>query len=169
MAAAAAMAGGLSVIVYGIIRNDPARSLGGACLAITALTLISLTVLRRWIVDTSDERRILDAARRHAEAERSRYFAAQAALENEQGRLNRDMAAERLSLAVRLQVERETMAADFEEKRATLISETMEATVRMVHGGKLAPKRLPSCNLIQFPEQQSRERERSRGHNEVAP
>lgn len=168
------LAGGVSIILYGILRNDLARALGGACLAMTALTLVALIAIRRWVTDTSDERRVLAAAQRHAEGERSRYFAAQAALENEQGRLNRDMAAERAALTTRLMAEREAVAAEFEERRAALIAETMEATVLMIHNNKLAPETPTKSKVIQLREHQQqrhpeRERERERGHGVVGP
>ncbi|MDL5205064.1 hypothetical protein [Streptomyces sp. ALI-76-A] len=171
-AAGTAVVGGLSVVVYGTIVDDLPRTLGGTCLTLTALTLLALILIRNWIVDTRDERRILAAAQRETVAERSRYFAAQAALENEQGRLNRDMAAERAGLAARLQAEREALAAEFEERRATVIAETMEATFRMFHDGKFAPGVPEQSKVIQLREHQQQrhpERERSREHGVVRP
>lgn len=171
-AAATAVAGGLAVVLYGIIRSDTARAMGGTCLTLTALTAIALIIIRRWVVNTADERRILAAAQREAVAERTRYIAAQAALENEQGRLNRDMAAERAALTVRLKTEREAMADEFEERRASLIAETMDATVRMVVEGKLAPTVPTQSKVIQFRERQQPrqpERDRSREHGVVGP
>lgn len=139
----------------------------------TALILTSLVLIRRWIVDTSEERRTLAEAQREAQAEKSRYIAAQAALENEQGRLNRDMATEQQRIAGQLIAERKAMFAEFEERKAALIAETMEATFRMFHNGKFAPEETSrQCNLIQFPGQQPEplpERERSRGHGVVGP
>ncbi|MGA6223531.1 hypothetical protein ACPESV_24740 [Streptomyces umbrinus] len=170
--ATAGLTGGLAVALYGTLANDLARTLGGTCLTLTALTAIALILIRRWIVDTKDERRILAAAQRQAEGERSRYVAARAALENEQGRLNRDMAAEKQGLAARLHHEREALRGEFEERRAGLIAETMEATVMMVRGGKFDVEKKPSGNLIPFPQQhQSAElqRERSREHGVVGP
>lgn len=164
------MAGGLTVVVYGTLRDDLARALGGTCLTLAALTAIALILIRRWIVDTSDERRILAAAQREAERERARYFAAQAALENEQGRLARDRAAERYADAAKLKAERDAMAADFEDRRGTLIAETMEATIRMIRGNKLNPPKPIEGNLIPFPHQQAaRAPERSREHGVVGP
>lgn len=171
-AAGAAAAGGLAVVLYGTLRDDLARAVGGTAVAFTALTVLALILLHRWIADTSDERRILAATQRESVAERSRYFAAQAALENEQGRLNRDMAAERAALAARLQAEREALAAEFEEQRATLIAETMEATVLMIRDGKLAPDTQTQSKVIQIRERQAQrqlERERSREHGVVGP
>jgi hypothetical protein len=156
------------VILYGIIHNEAAPSVGGAFLTITALALLTLVTIRKWIVDTSAERRTLAEAQRHAEDERSRYVTLQAALTNEQGRLSRGMAAERAGLTARLNAEREVMQAELEESRATIISETMEDTVRMMLGGKFAPEPAATCNLIQFPQQQP-ERERSREHGVVGP
>ncbi|KAF2774688.1 DUF3147 family protein [Streptomyces sp. OM5714] len=168
VAAAVTLLGGLAVIVYGIIRHNLAWSLGGACLTMPVLTLIALVVVRRWIVDTRQERIALSIAQRHAEGQRTRYIALEAALENEHGRLVRDMAAERAQMAARLQAERDAMEAEFEERKATLICETMEATVRMFRGGKFAPETPAKGNLIRFPEKLPAQ-ERSREHGVVGP
>jgi hypothetical protein len=162
--------GGVAAILHGIIRNNPTHSMGGGFLALTGLTVIALVVIHQWVTDTTDERRALAAAQREAQARKDTYLAAQAALENEQVRLNRDMAAERAGIAVRFRADREAMAADFEERRASLIAETMQATVLMMRDGKLAPQ--PSAKLIPFPHQQAErqpERERSREHGVVGP
>jgi hypothetical protein len=170
-AGGAATVGGLSVVLYGTLNNDVTRTIGGTCITIVALTIVALILLRHWIVDTSEERRILGAAQRAAQAERARYFAAQAALENEQGRLHQDMAAERASLTARLQAEREAMAAEFEEQRASLVAETMEATFLMFHNGKFAPAAQRENKVIQLREHQQRHpvRERSREHGVASP
>jgi hypothetical protein len=168
--AGATVAGGLSAVLYGTLRNDIARAVGGTCVTLTALTVVALVLIRQWIRDTADDRRLLAAAQREAQAERSRYFAAQAALEVEQGRLARDRSAEQRADAARLKAEREVMASEFEERRAALIAETMEATVLMMRGGELNPP--PSGNLIPFPHQQAErqpERARSREHGVVGP
>lgn len=148
---------GLATLLHGLIQTIPTHAVGGGFLTLTGLTVIALVLLHRWITDTADERRSLAAAERSTQAERARYFAAQAALENEQGRLNRDMAAERAALTARLEAERQAMAAEFEEKRAELISQTTEATFRMIHNGKFAtPKPTPS-RVIPFPQQPQRQ------------
>lgn len=171
-AAGTATTGGLVVVLYGTLDDNLARTLAGTCLTLVALTVLALVLIRQWIVDTRDERRILAAAQRQAEGERTRYIASQAALENEQGRLNRDMAAERYALTARLNAEREKLAAEFEERRAALIAETMEVTVRMMRDGKLAPAPSTTGNLIPFPHQHPQPettRARSREHGVGAP
>ncbi|MFI1728245.1 hypothetical protein ACH40E_03190 [Streptomyces acidicola] len=173
VSAAVVMVAGLSVILYGVIYNDLARSLGGACLTMTALTLIALVAIRKWITDTSEERRVLAAAVRDTQAERTRYIAAQAALENEQGRLARDVAAERAGLAAKLIAEREAMATEFEEKRNQLVSEAMNTGVAMFLSSRREHTKAPvRGDVIQFPNQQGEpepERVRSRGHGVVGP
>ncbi|NED73316.1 hypothetical protein G3I51_13385 [Streptomyces sp. SID9944] len=133
-----------------------------------ALTGIILTVVHKWVTDTSTERTALGAAQRETQAERTRYIAAQAALENEQARLHRDLAAERAALSESIKAERTALAAEFEERRASLIAETMEATVLMIRDGKFAPDTLPTGQLIRFPRQGApaveSHRERSREH-----
>lgn len=169
------MLGGLPALLYGILHDDTARSIGGACLIMTALILTSLVAIRRWIVDTSEERRALADAQREARDEHHRYIASQAALENEQARLNRDMAIERQRIAAQLIAEREALRDEFEERKAALVAETMEATFLMIKGGKFAPEEEPrQNNLIQFPEKLPTQgpapsRERSREHGVVGP
>lgn len=166
---AAAMSAGLIAVAHGMLVSNTAHSVGGAALLIVAATLISLACLRHWIIDVTEERRLLGAATRAAQDERTRYIALKAALENEQGRLNRDMATERHRIAAQLIAEREAMLAEFEEKRATVITETMEATVRMMRSGK-ATTRETTGRLIPFPQQQPElTRERSREHGVVGP
>lgn len=166
------MVGGLSVVLYGTFRPNLAHTLGGTCVTLTAITTLALILIRHWIVDTSEERRTLSAAQREAQAEQSRYVALQAALENEHGRLNRDLAAERAGLTVRLKAEREAMAAEFEEQRASVIAETMEETILMIRDKKLAPPTAVQSKVIQLREHQQQrhlERERSREHGVVGP
>lgn len=164
---AGALLTGAAVTLHAVARADPAQALGGLCITMVAITLIALFFIHRWFTNTSQERRALAVATRDADDERNRYISLKAALENEQGRLARDMAAERASLAVRLATEREALRSEFEERRASLIAETMEATVRMYRNGKLAPQHAVKGNLIPFPQQL--ERERTRGHNVVGP
>jgi hypothetical protein len=171
-AAAGVTLTGLLAILYGITRDGLPRSIGGLGLTIVGLTTLVLLVIRRWITDTSEERTRLASATAAAQTEKARHFAAQAAMELEQGRLRRDLDAERIALFARLTAEREAMLDEFEDRRATLISETMEATVLMMRGGKLPAPAAPAGNLIEFPRQHCErhpERARSREHGVVGP
>jgi hypothetical protein len=166
--AAVVMTAGLAVIFYGIVRGDPAHSISGVALTTTALTLIALLVIKRWVTDTADERRQLATATQAAQDEREKYFAAQTVLENDQQRLLRDAAADRARAEATLIAEREAMAAEFEEKRASLICETLATVAELMQN----QKDQPCGSVIQFPTQQSvrvPEQERSRGHNVVGP
>ena len=172
-AAVMLMLAGMSVILYGVIRSDLARSLGGACITMPALVLLALVAIRAWITDTRDERRVLAAATRETQAERSRYIAAKAALVNEQGRLNRDVASERARLTATLIAEREALAAEFEEKRAQLVCETMTEAWELFRKAERAEHARPSRgDVIQFPTQHGErqpERARSREHGVAGP
>lgn len=175
-AAATAMLGGLGTILYGVLQHDLPISVAGLGLTLTALTAVALILLRGWITDTQQERQLLAASQREAQAEKSRHFAARAAMEVEQGRLTRDRQAERRADERRLRAEREAMERQFEEQRAVLIAETMEATFLMIHKGKFAPAEPTRSKVIQFPKdlphqqpQHRAERERSREHGGVAP
>jgi hypothetical protein len=171
-AATAALLAGPAAILYGIARDEQPSSTGGLGLTVIGLTILILIVIRKWVTDTLTERLALGAAQREAQTQRDRYVAAQAALENEQGRLRQDLNAEHLALAARLEVERAAIERDFEEQRAALIAETVEATFLMIHSGKCAPTRNGTGNLIQFPQQHPQhqaERTRSREHGVVGP
>lgn len=142
---------GLGIVLIGIVRNDPARAAGGSCLTITALTLIALVVIRRWITDTSAERtRHLDAARA-AHDERIRYIAAQAALSSERTRMRRDSAAETARLKTQLAAEREALQDQFDAERGRLICESFKAGVLMQESGVLDAPSANETGVIQFP------------------
>lgn len=170
--AATITAAGFAVILHSTMRGNAAGSIGGTCLVMAALTLIVLTVIRRWVVDTREERRTLATATQQAQAEQTRYIAVQAALESERGRLTRDAAADRAHTAARLAAERKAMESEFEEQRARLAAESFRTGVEMERSGALKPQPHATGNLIRFPRQQpdqAPERERSRGHNVVGP
>lgn len=169
--ASAVVLGGLTLTLYGAWRDQLTHSLAGVVLSMVALTAIILVVIRRWVTNTSTERMVLAAAQRETQAERTRYIAAQAALENEQVRLRRDLDAERAALAAAAKVERAALAAEFEERRAALVSEAMEATFRMIRDGKFAPAP-KSGTVIRFPHQEQAtapQHERSRERGGVGP
>ena len=170
--AVAASLAGLALLGKGVLKDSVPSTMAGSCLIIVALTAISMALIRTWVSDTTDVRNAMAASQRAAERERSRYIALQAALESEQGRLNRDMAAARQCMARDLVAEREALRGEFEEKRATLVSETMEATFHMFRGGKFATDATTAGQLIQFPRQEQAaapQRERSREHGKVRP
>ncbi|MFJ9234093.1 hypothetical protein ACIRJ3_03800 [Streptomyces anulatus] len=143
---------GLSIVLYGIVAEDLPRTVGGAIFTMTALTLIALVLIRRWITTTAAERQRLGDAVREADAERMRYVAAQAALEVERSRLRRDAAAEREQVNARLAAEREAMSTQFEEQRAELVCTTMETTVQLYRAGAFDPSDPASyARVIGFP------------------
>lgn len=158
--------GGVALTLSGIVSNQVPHSLGGVGAIMIALTATVLLVIRRWVTDTRNERSILAATQRETQAERTRYIAAQAALENERTRMRRDLDAEHLALVERARVEREALDDEFEERRGDLINETMEAAVRMFSNGKFAPDTRRGATLIQFPQPQQN---RSREHGVVGP
>lgn len=170
--AAGVMLGGIGLTLHGVWRDQPAHSLAGVVLSMIALTVIILTVVHHWVTDTSTERTALAAAQREAQAERARAFAAQAALENEQGRLYRDLAAECAKNRARLEVDRAIMQQEFEDARSQLAADAMEILASWVEDGKVCPPEPGTGNLIPFPKQQpapAPQRERSREHGVVAP
>ncbi|MFD4257783.1 hypothetical protein ACFWR9_09125 [Streptomyces sp. NPDC058534] len=166
------MATGFAVIVRSTSHDNVAGSIGGACLVMVGLTLAILIFVRRWVCDTRDERRILAATQREAQAERTRYIAAQAGLTNESGRMNREMAAERARVTATLKVEREAMQADFEGTRAKECAEAFRTGAEMERAGVFKKRQQPlRGNLLTFPKQQPEapEPERTREHGVVGP
>lgn len=164
--------GGFALTLYGLGRDQLTYSLTGVAITMVALAAIILTVIHHWVTDTRTERACLAAAQREAQAERTRYIAAQAASENEQVRRLRDLDAERARLAARARAEREALLAAFEEQRATLISETMQATFQMFHEGRFNPATDSGATVIQLPRQQpddAPQRERARGRGVAGP
>lgn len=170
--AAVLLTSGFAAIIHSVSTDNVAASIGGACLVMVALTVTVCVLVRHWIVDTNTERAILAAAQHEAQAERSRYFAAQAALENEMGRLNRDMAAERARIARSLAAEQAKLRAQFEEERAELAAEAFRTGVEMERAGMLKPGAEKTQGvLIRFPRhpEHAAEQERSREHGHVGP
>ncbi|MFB7461214.1 hypothetical protein [Streptomyces sp. NPDC056188] len=168
-AAAGILAIGITVIARGAADDDLSDSICGACLIMMALSTGICVLVRHWVVATGDERRVLAAALRQTQAERTRYIAAQAGLENERSRLSRDMAAERARITATLAAERAQLEADFEEQRAQLAADSFRTGVEMERAGMLKPGRQPvRNNLIQFPER-TPERARSREHGGAVP
>ncbi|MGY5048230.1 hypothetical protein ACWDE0_21760 [Streptomyces sp. 900105755] len=170
--AAGVVLAGFAVIVQSIPHDRVAGSIAGACLVMLGLAGLILAFGRHWIVNTSEERRLLAVSQRQADDRRTMYIAAQAALENEQGRLNRDVAAERARNAATLKAERERMRREFEASRAQEIADAFRTGAEMERAGLLKPGKTPAGNLIRFPKQEhqaaperatGRERARERG------
>ncbi|MFD5002160.1 hypothetical protein ACFWMV_04560 [Streptomyces mutabilis] len=163
---------GFAVIIRSASDQNAAGSIGGACLVMVALSLVILVLVRAWVCNTNEERRILAAAQREAQSERTRYLAGQAAQINELGRNRREMAAERARLAATLQAERAAMKAEFENTRAKELSEAFQTGAEMERAG-VFKKRQPAerGNLLKFPKRQAEapEQERSREHGVVGP
>lgn len=161
----AVLAVGVLVALYGIERNDVPRSLGGTCLIVTALTIVALTTIKRWIANVEKERGRLAEAAHVAQTEAAKYFAAQAGLAAEKARMLRDAEAERAALAARLKVEREALHDEFEEQRNALIDSTFEKAVLLERSGALKDLDLGHERAVvtqMFPHQQP-ERVRDRG------
>lgn len=169
-AGAALLTAGLLVGAHGVIRSEIPRALGGIALGFTGLFLIALVAVRRWICDTKEERRDLAQSRREADATQHKYLAAQANLESEMIRLNRDLNTERHRIAATLVAERQSMLAEFEKQRLQITTEAFRTGVEMERAGMLKPDEPVPPNLIQFPKQQPQaDREHSREHGVVHP
>lgn len=161
VAAALTATAGISLILYGVARDDLACALGGASVTTVTLTLVTLTAIRRWITDTQAERSRLAESIRSATDERTRYIAAQASIEMERQRLSRDAAADRAQTHAVLAAERAKMQDDFDDQRAQLVCDTLEAGVELMRKHKAAEATQERARVIAFPKQEG-ERARSR-------
>jgi hypothetical protein len=171
-AAAVVMLGGVALTIHGVWRAQAPHSLAGIVLSMIALTVIILTVIHHWVTDTSTERLALGKAQREASAEQARYIALQAALEIDQARLYRDIAADRAADQTRLKNERQAMQQEFEDARTELVNDAMATFATWVVNGKVQPPERQSGNLIRFPHQghqPGQTPERQREHGGVAP
>jgi hypothetical protein len=179
-AAGTVLLGGLALTLHGVWRDQATHSLAGVVISMIALTVIILTVIHKWVTDTSTERAVLAATQREAQVQRDRYFAAQVLLENEQGRLARDWAMERARHTRELIAERAAMEEEFELARGEISSEAMKLFASWIVGGKVCPPEDPTSNLIRFPNQapqprqhpepcREQTRERGREHGVVGP
>jgi hypothetical protein len=161
---------GFAATAYSALHHQVAGSITGACLVISALTWVSLIRIKRWVTNTSNERRTLADATRAADQERNRYVAAQAAAEIEHSRRQQDLAAERASIEARLTAERAKMRKDFEDERAQIMRDAFRTGVEMERAGMLKPDAPQLGNLIQFPtDLPKQQREQAREHGVVQP
>ncbi|MGW3144902.1 hypothetical protein ACWDG1_09510 [Streptomyces sp. NPDC001177] len=175
-AAVTLLLGGLALTLHGVWRDQATHSLAGLVTCMIALTVIILTVIHKWVTDTSTVRTILAATQREAQAKHDRYLTALAMLENEQARLYRDLASERAANNALLKTERAAMEEEFELARAKVAGEAMEILASWIVDGKVQPPEHPVGNLIRFPDQTPQplphpehRRERPRNHGVVRP
>lgn len=152
-ASGAVITAGLAVVLWGVWRNDPARAAGGACLTITALTLVTLVLVKGWVTDTTAERRRLAEAAKQYDDEHSRYIAAQAALEVERDRMRRDVEYATERAAAQLVAERAKLQSEFDSERNALICATFESAFEILKGGLPAEATTRGRSVIPFPEQ----------------
>ncbi|MFF5670323.1 hypothetical protein ACFY8S_09325 [Streptomyces hygroscopicus] len=158
---------GSVTVAVGIALRHPALAIGGTCLAMTALAGIILLSVRTWITDVSAERCQLQLAARDLDTERTRYVAAQAALQEERGRMRADLASIQTQTRQELEREREALRQEFDDRRAELIRETFEEAVRMVRAGLLDTPE-PRGTVVRFPAQgHPAERDRVRGRDVI--
>ncbi|MFD8866076.1 hypothetical protein ACFV1F_17155 [Streptomyces sp. NPDC059590] len=134
------LATGGAAIAAGVIVKQPALAVGGTCLAMVSLTGIVLMSVRSWITDVSAERHQLQLAARDLDAERTKYIASQAALQEERSRMRTDLANEQARTRQQLEQEREAIRQEFDDQRGQLICETFEETVRLIRAGLLDPQ-----------------------------
>lgn len=158
---------GAVLLTIGVIEDSLPETITGFTLTICASLATCLHIVHRWIVDTAHERDALHEATQRRDHERERYLAGQFTIEAELKRIRLDAVAAARRADEALQAERVALHAAFEEKRAGLISETLEAAVQMIdEGGLLDPPRSAARGrtVLPFPAQPA-DHERARGRD----
>ncbi|MFF4369686.1 hypothetical protein [Streptomyces sp. NPDC001594] len=148
----------MGVVVYGIVANDLARSLGGGITAFTAALLLSLAKMRSWTTDAKAERARLAKALQAADDERTRYVAAQGAQMQEESRRIRDLEAERIALRAQADVERARLLQELEDERAQIQIDAYLTGVDHGRRGILNASPARPGRVVQFPTPGIRER-----------
>ncbi len=153
--AAVAAAAGIALTTHGVAQESAPHALGGVAFTMIALTLLILLAVRRWIIDTSAERTRLAEATRSANDERTKYIAAQTAVEMERQRLTRDAAADRARTLALLDAERAAMQDAFEEQKAQLVADTLEVGAKLFRDRAAGEQaRHDHARVIEFPKQE---------------
>jgi len=165
--AAATLCVGAALLTIGVAEDRLPETITGFALTVCAALAISLHVVHRWITNTAQERDALHEATLRRDDERAKYLAGQYAVEAELKRIRLDAVAAARRADKALQAERVTLHAAFEEKRAALISQTLEAAVQMIDEGGLldAPRNAErGRTVLPFPAQPA-DHERARGRD----
>jgi hypothetical protein len=102
-----------------------------------ALAFVALTLIRRWVTDTSAERGRLATAETAAHDEHARYIAGLAALDAERIRVRRDATVAAGRQRAQLTAERERMDNALEAKRAEISAEAFRTGALMERAGLL--------------------------------
>lgn len=164
---------GLALCADGVIRDKGTDALAGAALTFTALTVVALSLIHRWMTDTRAERCRLARDEERALEERATFFALKAHNEAEMTRMHRDVIAERARNAAALAAERAEMYAQVEKDRLQIETRAFQTGVLFERAGMLEPEAAPKAtNLIPFPKPAPAaepQQERSREHGVVGP
>lgn len=146
---AAAVGGGAAL--HGAYTDFNPHTISGMMLLLAASTFLILSRVRAWIGDNRAEReRLRDEGDKLAD-QRTRYFAAQAALECERDRIRADLRASQIAAEQTLADERDAMQQEFDDKRAELTRSTFQTAVEMVQDGLLEPGETTGARVIPLP------------------
>ncbi|MFJ4990015.1 hypothetical protein ACIP9H_40245 [Streptomyces sp. NPDC088732] len=159
---------GITVILWGVWLEEPARAIAGACLALTASALIALHLIRGWVTDTTAERARLAESTRRADDEYDRYVAGRAAQTAERERMRRDTEMAAAAMARQLDSERRKMQDQFDAERSDLIARTFATSFELLQHGLPTPSQGRDRSrdvVIPFPAQHPAEVEQSRGRD----
>lgn len=128
---------GAGIALRGAFLPSTPHTVAGMCLLLAASTLLTLSLVRGWLIDSSAERARLREQGDKLEAERTGYVAAHAALSAERDRVRADLRDAQEETRRTLAREREAMRDEFDAERSELIRSTFETAVRMVQDGLL--------------------------------
>ncbi|WKD36565.1 hypothetical protein [Streptomyces xanthophaeus] len=154
------------IVAYGIVEHSMEASVGGGLAGLAASAMLTLAKVRAWTVDTTEERRQLEEAKRQAHDTHTRYVAAEGALEGEHRRRVRDLEGERAALLRQVEAAKADLDDRYEAQREALIIESMQTGIKLYLAGLLnAPATAPEAKIMPFPgQQQQAARARATGH-----
>jgi hypothetical protein len=159
---------GATFIALGLAGDATPETLAGVVLCISAQMLASMRLIYRWVTDTSVVRASLLLSKQRHDEEAAKYSAGLLAIAAEQDRTRREAIAGARRRDETLKIEREALQAEFEEKRATLVCQAIEAGVRLAQSGKLDEAPARERVVVPFPMQPvDYERARDRGRDVI--
>lgn len=169
-AAGVILAAGLTLVARGLAHNATPETLVGVVLCISAQMLGCMRLIYWWVTNTAVLRTALLASKQHHDEEAAKYSAGLLANAAEQDRTRRALLEGARRLDQTLKVERAALEAEFEEKRADLVSRTMETTLRLARAGEFdetaVRERARERVIVPFPTQPA-DYERARGRDVI--
>jgi hypothetical protein len=145
---------GIALVVVGAAARHIPATAGGGGIVLATTVAASMLVIHRWLTDVTAERARLAQATRDADTERTRYIAANAALQQEQQRVRTDLQDHYRRTQLELARHRAALDDEFETRRAELAAKAFELGATMALTGKLTADPGTSADVVHLPTRQ---------------